>query len=94
MKAVGQYIVIDQVVEEEKSSSGLFLSVGQAEEMRYGRGTVVSSGDAVSAVKDGDYIYFDKRNGHQVMIQGKRYGVIKESDVVVLLDHSSAQQQS
>lgn len=89
MKAVGHYIIINQIIEEEKSSSGLILSVQESGEMRYGRGHVVTCGELVKAVKEGDYIYFDKRQGHQVMIEGVQYGVIKESDVVVLLDQTS-----
>ena len=93
MKAVGHYIIINQIIEEEKSSSGLFVSVQDASEMRYGRGYVVACGELVNCVSNDDYIYFDKRQGHQVMIHGKQYGVIKDSDVVVILDHNSDQRQ-
>lgn len=85
MRAVNKYIIINQIIEEAKTSSGLLLTNVENDEMRYGKGTVVSVGNEVVAVKEGDMIYFDKRNGHQVRIDGTVYGVIKEADVVVLL---------
>jgi len=85
MRAVNKYIIINQIIEEAKTSSGLLLTNVENDEMRYGKGTVVSVGNEVLAVKEGDMIYFDKRNGHQVRIDGAVYGVIKEADVVVLL---------
>jgi len=85
MRAVNKYIIINQIIEEAKTSSGLLLTNVENDEMRYGKGTVVSVGNEVVAVKEGDMIYFDKRNGHQVRIDGVVYGVIKEADVVVLL---------
>jgi len=85
MRAVNKYIIINQIIEEAKTSSGLLLTNVENDEMRYGKGTVVSIGNEVLAVKEGDMIYFDKRNGHQVRIDGTVYGVIKEADVVVIL---------
>ena len=85
MRAVNKYIIINQIIEEAKTSSGLLLTNVENDEMRYGKGTVVSVGNEVVAVKEGDLIYFDKRSGHQVRIDGVVYGVIKEADVVVLL---------
>lgn len=88
MKAVNKYIIIDQIIEEVKSSSGLIISGVEVDDMRYGKGTIVSVGNEVIAVTEGQTIYFDKRSGHQVRLEGKVYGIIKESDVVVVLEES------
>lgn len=85
MRAVNNYIIISEPVEEKKTSTGLLLTVDQSEEMRYGKGEVVETGDKVTVVKKGDIIYFDKRQGHQVRLEGVLYGVIREPDVVVIL---------
>lgn len=85
MRAVNNYIIISEPVEEKKTSTGLLLTVDQSEEMRYGKGEVVETGDKVTVVKKGDMIYFDKRQGHQVRLEGVLYGVIREPDVVVIL---------
>jgi len=85
MRAVNNYIIISEPVEEKKTSTGLLLTVDQSEEMQYGKGEVVETGDKVTVVKKGDIIYFDKRQGHQVRLEGVLYGVIREPDVVVIL---------
>jgi co-chaperonin GroES (HSP10) len=85
MRAVNNYIIISEPVEEKKTSTGLLLTVDQSEEMRYGKGEVVETGDKVTVVKKGDIVYFDKRQGHQVRLEGVLYGVIREPDVVVIL---------
>jgi len=85
MRAVNNFIIINETVEEKKTESGLLLTVDQTEEMRYGKGTVIEAGDKVSTVKKGDTIYFDKRQGHQVRLEGVLYGIIREPDVVVIL---------
>ena len=85
MRAVNNYIIISEPVEEKKTSTGLLLTVDQSEEMRYGKGEVIQAGELVSVVKKGDIIYFDKRQGHQVRLEGVLYGVIREPDVVIIL---------
>jgi co-chaperonin GroES (HSP10) len=85
MRAVNNYIIISETVEEKKTSSGLILTHDQSEEMRYGKGVVVEVGDKVTVVQKGDNVYFDKRQGHQVRLEGVLYGVIREPDVVVIL---------
>ena len=85
MRAVNNFIIINETVEEKKTDSGLLLTIDESEEMRYGKGVVVEAGDKVSVVKKGDTIYFDKRQGHQVRLEGTLYGIIREPDVVVIM---------
>jgi co-chaperonin GroES (HSP10) len=85
MRAVNNFIIISETVEEKKTDSGLLLTIDESEEMRYGKGVVVEAGDKVSVVKKGDTIYFDKRQGHQVRLEGTLYGIIREPDVVVIM---------
>ena len=85
MRAVNNFIIINETVEEKKTESGLLLTVDESEEMRYGKGEVVEAGDKVTTVKKGDTIYFDKRQGHQVRLEGVLYGIIREPDVVVIM---------
>lgn len=85
MRAVNNFIIINETVEEKKTDSGLLLTVDESDEMRYGKGEVVEAGDKVTVVKKGDTIYFDKRQGHQVRLEGVLYGIIREPDVVVII---------
>ena len=85
MKAINKYIIIDKVSEEMKTESGLLLSGEDANEFRYNKGIVVTPGTNVEAVKEGDTIYYDKSSGHTMILQDKKYTVILERDVVVVL---------
>ena len=85
MRAVNNFVIISETVEEKKTSAGLILTATEGDEMRYGKGEVVEVGDKVSTVKKGDMIYFDKRQGHQVRLEGVLYGIIREPDIVIIL---------
>lgn len=85
MRAVNNFIIINEIVEEKKTDSGLLLTIDESSEMRYGKGEVFEVGDRVTVVKKGDTIYFDKRQGHQVRLEGVLYGIIREPDVVVII---------
>ncbi len=85
MKAINKYIIIDKVSEEMKTESGLLLSGEDANEFRYNKGIVVTPGTNVETVKEGDTIYYDKSSGHTMILQDKKYTVILERDVVVVL---------
>jgi co-chaperonin GroES (HSP10) len=85
MKAINKYIIIEKILEEMKTDSGLLLSGEDANEFRYNKGVVVNPGTNVDTVKEGDVIYYDKSSGHTMVIQDKKYTIILERDVVVVL---------
>jgi co-chaperonin GroES (HSP10) len=85
MQAINKYIIIEKVVEEMRTQSGLLLSGTDANEFRYKKGVVVNPGTAVEVVKEGDVIYYDKSSGHTMVIEDKKYEIILERDVVIVL---------
>lgn len=85
MKAVNKYIIIEKINQEIKTASGLLLSGDDANEFRYNKGVVINPGSNVDTVKEGDVIYYDKSSGHSMVIEDKRYTIILERDVVVVL---------
>tara|TARA_A100001391_G_scaffold96197_1_gene63800 strand:+ start:11230 stop:11490 length:261 start_codon:yes stop_codon:yes gene_type:complete len=86
MKAVGKYIVIDPVKEENvKTKGGLILTEKQREDIRYRIAKVKSVGTDVNGVKAGNEIYYDKVAGTKIEIDKQQYQVIKEQDVVIVL---------
>ena len=86
MKAVGKYIVIDPVKEENvKTKGGLILTEKQREDIRYRIAKVKSVGTDVNGVKAGNEIYYDKVAGTKIEIDKHQYQVIKEQDVVIVL---------
>jgi len=83
MKAVNHYLVIDMIKEESKVG-GLILTDQTDEDNRYLKGKVVSIGNLVEGIKEGDIIYYDKHAGHGIQHKDKFYGVIKQMDVVLI----------
>lgn len=85
MKPIGKYIVVSQIDEEIRTESGLLLSGKDAADLRYKKARVVAPGTDVAAIKAGDEIYYDKRAGFTMVIEGNQVTVITERDVVVVL---------
>jgi len=86
MKAVGKYIVIDPIKEENKTTKGgLILAEVHREDVRYRKAKIVTVGSDVKALKKGNEIYYDKAAGFNVEIDKDNYKVIKEMDVVIIL---------
>jgi len=86
MKALGKYIVVDPVKEENvKTKGGLILTDKQREDIRYRIAKVKSVGTDVNGVKAGDEIYYDKVAGDKIEIDKHQYQVIKEQDIVIVL---------
>ena len=85
MKAVNKYIIVETIVEEMKTESGLLLSGDDANQLRYKKARVINPGTNVDTVNEGDVIYYDKSSGHTMILQDKKYTIILERDVVVVL---------
>jgi co-chaperonin GroES (HSP10) len=85
MRAVNKYIIVETIVEEMKTESGLMLSGDDANDFRYKKALVINPGTNVDTVKEGDTIYYDRSSGHTMILQNKKYTIILERDVVVVL---------
>ena len=83
MKAVNYYLIIDMIKEEPKVG-GLILTEQTDEDNRYLKAKVVSIGNLVEGINEGDTIYYDKHAGHGIQHKDKFYGVIKQMDVVLI----------
>ena len=83
MKAVNHYLIIDMIKEEPKVG-GLILTEQTDEDNRYLKAKVVSIGNNVEGIEEGDIIYYDKHAGHGIQHKDKFYGVIKQMDVVLI----------
>lgn len=71
----------------EKSSQGEVFAVGD--------GAPLDSGELRPlAVKTGDRILFGQYSGSEVKIDGEAYLVIKESDILAVLDKTEVQEQA
>ena len=84
MKAVNHYIVIDMIKDEPTKVGGLILTEETDEDNRYLKAKVVSIGNLVEGINEGDTIYYDKHAGHGIQHKDKFYHVIKQMDVVLI----------
>tara|TARA_B100000925_G_C21670414_1_gene329573 strand:+ start:77 stop:337 length:261 start_codon:yes stop_codon:yes gene_type:complete len=86
MKAVGKYIVVDPIKEDnKKTKGGLILTEKQREDIRYVLAKVKAVGQDVNGINVENNIYYDKFAGTKIEIKDEEYQVIKESDVVIVL---------
>jgi len=84
MKAVNHYVVVEKIKETHKKSSGLIITEDNDNDLRYLKGKVVSAGNSIEFIKDGDVVYYDKHAGHGIHFKDKLYFVIKASDIVLV----------
>ena len=84
MKAVNYYVVIDKIKQTEKKVAGLIIKEDDDKDVRYSKGKVISTGNLIEFIKDGDVVWYDKHAGDGIEFEGKLYFVIKASDIVLV----------
>ena len=84
MKAVNHYLIIERIKDEPTKVGGLILTEQTDEDNRYLKAKVISIGNIVEGIKEGDVIHYDKHAGHGIQHKDKFYGVIKQMDVVLI----------
>ncbi len=84
MKAINNYVVVDKIKTEPKKVAGLIMTEELDEDNRYIKANVISAGNLVQGVKDGDVIHYDKHAGHGIQYKDKLYFVIRASDIVLV----------
>ena len=83
MKAVNYYLIVEKVKEGPRMVGGLELSDRADDSVRYLKAKVISAGNLVEGVKDGDTIYYDRHAGHGVQVGETLYQVIRIQDIVL-----------
>ena len=84
MKAVNHYLIIERIKDEPTKVGGLILTEQTDEDNRYLRAKVISIGNNVEGIKEGDVIHYDKHAGHGIQYKDTFYYVIKQQDVVLI----------
>lgn len=82
MRALGRYVVV-KPKKEEIESNGVFLSAKSEKNVRYLPGTVVTCGEDVFGLDEGDNIYYDKAAASSVRIKDDLYYVLDINGCVV-----------
>ena len=84
MKAINRYIVVDEIKVEPKKVAGLIMTDDTDSDNRYLRAKIISTGNLVEGLKDGDIIYYDKHAGHDISWKDDLYRVIRDGDVILV----------
>ena len=84
MKAINRYIIVDKIKLEPKKVAGLIMTDDTDVDNRYLRASIISTGNLVEGLKDGDTIYYDKHAGHAISWEDDLYQVIRAQDVVLV----------
>ena len=93
LKPLDDRIVIEQMEAEEKTPGGIVLpdtakeKPQQGEVVAVGPGKLLDDGTrAEPAVKKGDVVLYGKFSGTEVTVDNKEYVVMRESDILAILE--------
>ena len=84
MKAINQYLVVENIKEGMKDVGGLLLTEELDTDNRYLKAKIISTGNLVEGLQDGEIVYYDKHAGHGISYKDKLYQVIQSRDVVLV----------
>ena len=84
MRAINNYLVVKTVKEGMKKVGGLLLTEDLDSDNRYLKAKIISTGNLVEGLQDGEIVYYDKHAGHGISHKDKLYHVIRSQDVVLV----------
>jgi len=86
-------LLVERVEEEEKTKGGIIIpdtakeKPAEGKVVAVGKGKVDENGKPIAMeVKKGDRILFGKYSGTEVKIDGKEYLIMREDDVLGIID--------
>ncbi|WP_181350525.1 co-chaperone GroES [Thalassobacillus sp. CUG 92003] len=92
LKPLGDRIVIEIVEQEEKTASGIVLPDSAKEKPQEGKvvavgsGRVTDNGEKVALeVSEGNHVVFSKFAGTEVKYEGSDYLIVRESDILAVI---------
>ncbi|WP_300276406.1 co-chaperone GroES [Peptacetobacter sp.] len=92
IRPLADRVVIKRAEAEEKTASGIILAGAAkeqpqiAEVIEVGPGGVVDGKDVKMELSKGDKVIYSKYAGTEVKIEGEDYIIIKQSDVLAVLE--------
>ena len=86
-------VVLEKEKMEATTKSGIVLpgqddkeKPGQAVVVAVGPGGVVDGKDITMQVKKGQHVLFSRYSGTEVELEGKKYTVVKQSDILAIVE--------
>ncbi len=93
IKPLGDKILVEILEAEEKTKGGIILPDTAKEEKAEGKVTAVGSGKRLDngslqplEVKKGDRVIFGKYAGDEIVLDGVKHKIIKESEVLAICE--------
>ncbi|GAB6086379.1 co-chaperone GroES [Alkaliphilus crotonatoxidans] len=92
IKPLGDRVVIKRLEAEEKTKSGIVLPGSakeqpqMAEVVAVGPGGFVEGKEVKMEVKTGDRVIFSKYAGTEVKYDGQEYTILKQSDILAIVE--------
>jgi len=93
IKPLDDRIVIEQCEAEERTAGGIVLPDTAKEKPQRGKVLAVGPGKLLDSgkrgtmsVKVGDEIFYGKYAGSDVEVDGKKYVILRESDVLAIIE--------
>lgn len=92
LKPLSDRVVIKAVEAEETTKSGIILTAAAkekpsiAEVIEVGPGGMVDGTEVVMTVKKGDKVITSKYSGTEVKIDGVEYSVVRQSDILAIVE--------
>lgn len=84
MKAIGNNIVISPIEEKIENDFGIIITSSLDNNIRHKKGKVITCGDKVSEVKDGDVVYYDHQRSSTIRLNSEKYVVVDEMGIVIV----------
>ncbi len=92
LKPLSDRVVVKHLEAEEKTKGGIILTAGakekpqEAEVIAVGPGATVDGKLVPMQVKVGDKVIYSKYAGTEVKLEGEEYVVVKESDILAIVE--------
>ncbi len=89
---LGDRVVLKQLIAEEKTKSGIIVPGAakekpqQAEVIAVGPGGNIDGKEVEMHVKAGDQVIFSKYSGTEVTVDDVEYIIVKQSDILAIID--------
>ena len=80
IKMLSSRVLVEEIVEDIKSESGIILGDSKASAQRIGK--VISAGHSVEEIKEKDKVMFDGYKAFPLNLDGKTYLIMEESNVI------------
>ena len=93
VKPLGDKLLVEVMEAEEKTKGGIILPDTAKEEKTEGKVIAVGSGKVLESgklqpleVKTGDRVLFGKYAGDEILLDGKKHKILKESEVLAIFE--------